>query len=128
MEKELNKEFIVYEINKYIYAVERERKVSIAIFEATGIECDFRENHPQVVLRDAYESLIWNLILMARKCPELASEEFEYFSDLVFDAAWGDKSDWNAEKIYDYFTNVEQIIKDFDIGVVDNNITILIEE
>ena len=119
MEKELNKEFIVYEINKYIYALRREYEVSEAIFKATGIECDLKDDHPQVVLRDAYESLIWNLILMARKCPELASEEFECFSDLVLDASWGDKSDWNAEKIYDYFTDVEQVIKDFNIGVVD---------
>jgi hypothetical protein len=118
MKRLINKEFIISEIEKLIYAIQREREIDKILFDTLGIECDLRDDHPQEILRDSYESLIWNLILIERECPELTSEEFEYFGDLIFDAAWGDNN-WNAERIYNYFTNVAEIIADFNLGDIE---------
>ena len=113
MKRLINKEFIVSEIEKLIYATQKECEID-RIFFNIGIDCDLRDDHPQVILRNSYESLIWNLILIERECPELISDEFEYFRQLIFDIAYGDNN-WSAERIYNYFTNVAEIIADFNI-------------
>ena len=111
----MEREFIISHIEKLVDCIKHERKVDKAL-TSVGISMEFDGDGPAGELRNYYEGLIWSLILDFRKVPELCGEEFECFTDLIFDLGFESRPDWTAEMIFDYFVNVDQIINDFDIG------------
>ena len=115
--KGIDKTLIIKEIDKIIYCIKEERKAN-KILNSLGIEVYWEGDRFLGYARDSYLELIWKLIQEHRGVLELIPDEYEFFSDLIFNAAYEISTDgkvWTSEEIFDYFMNVDLIITDFDL-------------
>lgn len=113
----LDKELIMHHIHMIVQYHEQIMKMDKALSDI-GIIIDGVVDSPIFTeLRDSYVELIWKMILEIRDVEELCAEEFEFFDELFYDIAYGCRDGWTVEKMYDYFTNIENIIRDFELGM-----------
>ena len=112
----LDKELIMHHMHMIVQYHEQIMKMDKALSDI-GIIIDGVVDSPIFTeLRDSYVELIWKMILEIRDVEELCTEEFEFFDELFFDIAYKCRDGWTVEKMYDYFTNIENIIRDFELG------------
>ena len=115
--KGIDKTLIIKEIDKIIYCIKEERKAD-KILNSLGIEVYWDGDRFLGYARDSYLELVWSLIQECRGVLELTPDEYEFFYDLIFYSAYGISTDgkvWTSEEIFDYFTNIDLIITDFDL-------------
>jgi hypothetical protein len=110
----LTKENILHQMRIVVNFHQGAKKINQAL-ETVGIDTCFDDHYVIQELRNHYVNLIWKMILEIRGVEELTQEEYEFFDELFYDIAYDTRPSWNVEKMYDYFTDIEQIIKDFNI-------------
>ena len=113
----IDKTFIIKEIDKIIYCIEEGRKAT-KILNSLGIEIYWGGDRFLGYTRDSYIELIWALIQEYRRVPEFISDEYEFFYELIFNAAYKISTDgkvWTSEEIFNYFVDIDLIISDFDL-------------
>lgn len=116
MSKFVDKELIMHHMHMVVEFAENIIKIDKAL-DNIGVNIDCVGDIPTFAeLRNSYVELIWKMILEARDIEELCAEEFEFFDELFYDIAYGCRDGWTVEKMYDYFTNIENIIRDFELG------------
>ena len=112
----LDKELIMHHMHMVVWYHRKIMKMDRALSDI-GVNIDGIVDSPIFAeLRDSYVELIWKMILEIRDVEELCTEEFEFFDELFFDIAYKCRDGWTVEKMYDYFTNIENIIRDFELG------------
>ena len=117
----LDKELIMHHMHMIVQYHEQIMKMDKTLSDI-GIIIDGVVDSPIFTeLRDSYVELIWKMILEIRDVEELCTEEFEFFDELFFDIAYKCRDGWTVEKMYDYFTNIENIIRDFELGTEEND-------
>ena len=112
----MDKELVIQKMQSVINFIKEGRKIDKTL-NTLGIDICFGDLPIVLEFQNSYVSLIWKIILETRGVEELSEEEFDFFDELFYDVAYGLRPGWDAEKIYNYFTDVGQIIRDFDIGV-----------
>lgn len=116
MSKFVDKESIMHHMHMVVHYHKQIIKVDRALSDI-GMNIDgIVDSSVFTELRNSYVELIWKMILEARDIEELCAEEFEFFDELFYDIAYKCRDGWTVEKMYDYFTNIENIIKDFKLG------------
>ena len=93
------------------------------VLDSVGLSLELFEGHgnPLEEYVNNNINLIWALILRERDCPELDSDEFDAFEDLLYSLAYDNKySGYDIpEDIYNYFMNTDTVIADLNIGKED---------
>ena len=122
MSKFVDKELIIHHMHIVVEFGENIIKIDKAL-DDIGLTIDYCIADIPVFaeLRNSYVELIWKMILEIRDVEELCTEEFEFFDELFFDIAYKCRDGWTVEKMYDYFTNIENIIRDFELGTEEND-------
>ena len=117
MSKFVDKELIIHHMHIVVEFGENIIKIDKAL-DDIGLTIDYCIADIPVFaeLRNSYVELIWKMILEIRDVEELCAEEFELFDELFWDISYEYRDSWTVEKMYDYFTNIENIIRDFELG------------
>lgn len=116
------KDIIIYGIDNIIFFLKNMKKVEDAL-QNMGFALELFEGkgNPLEEFLSYNINLVWKLILEERGVPELCNYEFEYYGDILYDLGYGNTSFNfnNAEDIYNYFTNIDQVMVDFNIEKED---------
>ncbi len=117
----MDKETVIYNINRLIEIYHIRKQISNGLYKIFGLELD-SEGPYEEIFNYATE-MVWDMILAARGFPEVTEEEFDIFTEVIYDMVYEDKKPYttftiqneagrkaiypinSSEDLYEVFTN-----------------------